>query len=343
MQHIEDDEDDEGSFTKENVNDTLDDDDDEEEKVQIDQPLGKTGLETMVKGLSSNGMTVEFKRQLSCGEYENATEKDLSLLTSKASIATMAQQIQHLPEDDKLKAALELKEQGNELFRNQKYDEALKVYLQSLSASNFGDSTSSSSGNVNTLIVPILGNMAACCLQMKEYVKVAKFCEQIIQLRPDNFKANLRKGISFYYLKEYDLSLESLKLAKSILAKIPDIENYTSSAQSVSNNSTVDQSTSFSKDEMNKLYGSIDAQDKQKLDHFLVKCRKERLEEKERLKKQKLSLQKAFASGPYALPSNNSTKSHPKTVLGTLYVLICAVFNYFIVTIKRMFRIKSKV
>lgn len=318
------------------------------------EPLCKTGLETMVKGLSGNGMNVEFKRQMGNGEYQNATEKDLGLLNSKALIASTAMKLNGMDEDSKLNTALELKLEGNELFKAKNYEMALKTYLQALSASNFGGASESSStpstdGNVDTLIVPVLGNMAACCLQINEYVKVVKFCEQILLLRPNNFKASLRKGMGFYYLKEYDLSLESLKHAQFIFTESMETNesknkgNSAQEGQDVADVCPSSDTPSLNNDFL-KLYGTIDrVVDEQKLNLYFAKCRKERLDEKERLKKQKLSLQKAFATGPYApaKPAVATLQTNLKAIIRICYGLLISVFIYIKTVLYGMFKIKS--
>ena len=72
-----------------------------------------SSLETMVNGLSNNGMKVDFQKRLDDGTLFNATEKDMSLLTSKSIIANAAQDMFHLSKNDKLKKALGMKADGN--------------------------------------------------------------------------------------------------------------------------------------------------------------------------------------------------------------------------------------
>jgi hypothetical protein len=51
-----------------------------------------------------------------------------------------------------------------------------------------------SENNVENLVIPVLCNMAACCMQLKEWAKAAMFCDQALQLRPQCIKALMRKG-----------------------------------------------------------------------------------------------------------------------------------------------------
>jgi hypothetical protein len=122
--------------------------------------------------------------------------------------------------------AIKTKDQGNELYRAQEFGKALEKYIECLTASNFGDfspkiekgtslkvlcggtrrdnecnapsSSQSSSDNVDAVIMPVLCNMAACCIQLKAWGKVVMFCNQALDLRQRCPKALMRKGWSRY-------------------------------------------------------------------------------------------------------------------------------------------------
>jgi hypothetical protein len=62
--------------------------------------------------------------------------------------------------------AIEMRKMANELYNEKKYDEALGRYMEALTASDLGTAADSQS-NIDTVIVPLLCNMSACCVQMK--------------------------------------------------------------------------------------------------------------------------------------------------------------------------------
>ncbi len=53
-------------------------------------------LETLAKGLSFEGASVEFKQRLPDGRLEDTNEKHLSLLNTRANVATLAHALQNL-------------------------------------------------------------------------------------------------------------------------------------------------------------------------------------------------------------------------------------------------------
>ena len=116
------------------------------------------------------------------------------------------------------------------MYKAQDFGKALEKYIECLTASNFGQEkparntgtslnvlcgTSSQSklsclpcnaisqdeeeedlehDNIDSVIMPVLCNMAACCIQLKAWSKAILFCNQALQLRPNCAKAWMRKG-----------------------------------------------------------------------------------------------------------------------------------------------------
>lgn len=175
--------------------------------------MATSALEIMMKNLSeASGASVEFKKQLPNGTMVDTTEKQLSYLKTQSKIASTAQLLQKLDETDRTKWAIEMKDYANELYENKYFPEALEVYVEALTASKFVDEDICNT-NVEDLIIPVLCNMAACCIQLKHWEKAAKFAEQAIKLRSNCSKALMRQGVAFFYLGEFKLSISTLKNA----------------------------------------------------------------------------------------------------------------------------------
>jgi hypothetical protein len=97
--------------------------------------------------------------------------------------------------------------------------DAMNKYTEALTASDF----SKASGNLDVLVIPVLCNLAACCIQIgdlvfkslfrtitvtfvspnrtfftsattEEYGKGVRFCDQALALKPDCGKAHMRRG-----------------------------------------------------------------------------------------------------------------------------------------------------
>merc|ERR1711969_436139 len=87
---------------------------------------------------------------------------------------------------EKLAWALERKADGNRLFAQGQYDEAVKSYLDSLMGLDFGDSEADAATTRRRHQVPILTNLAACYLHQEAWAKAAKLCTEAISLAGDD-------------------------------------------------------------------------------------------------------------------------------------------------------------
>ena len=214
-------------------------------------PVQPSPLEVMMSQLNSQSvgpggapMTVQIKRRCNDGSLIDANENQLSSLNTKARVATAAQGLATLPIEERTAWAIEMKDYANELYANGMFQEAMEKYVEALAASNFGipqtieskrvevkkdllstTSPSSSSnlqeplakecGNIDSLVAPVLCNMAACCIQLNDFAKALKFSDTVLELRPRCGKALLRRGMALMQppCQEYALAIESLRAA----------------------------------------------------------------------------------------------------------------------------------
>jgi tetratricopeptide (TPR) repeat protein len=110
---------------------------------------------------------------------------------------------------------------ANTLYADGQYEEAMEKYAEAITAADFGDVKESKSehnnrGNVETLVIPVLTNLAACCIHLKQWNKAIQFCTQAIELNPDCAKAYLRLGLAQLNLGEFSNSKISLKKALEV-------------------------------------------------------------------------------------------------------------------------------
>lgn len=161
-------------------------------------------------------MKVELKQRLDSGNIVDAGESDISLLKTKANIASIAQRLSNCStRDEKLEIALKLKSLANDMFNEASYSDALETYVECLAASSFEDDAFN---NVDSLVVPVLSNMGACCLKLKQYGKCYQFCENALKLRPNCEKVLLRCCVALLELNEYCQAQKLLNKLEKILA-----------------------------------------------------------------------------------------------------------------------------
>jgi tetratricopeptide (TPR) repeat protein len=95
----------------------------------------------------------------------------------------------------------ELKDRGNDLFRNKQYSLAKEAYTAALLIP---------STNV-TLLSTVFTNRAACSLKLQEYQSCIDDCTRALELDSSSVKALYRRALSLYELKDFSSSSQDLR------------------------------------------------------------------------------------------------------------------------------------
>jgi len=125
--------------------------------------------------------------------------------------------------EEKFDAAATRKGKGNDTFKGGKYKRALKkyekaaAYLTEYSFTNDDkEKEKSDKAKAATQRRLLLGNEAACYVQMGEWVKVRDKCKDILKDEPRNFKALLRRGRALLEMDLWEDSKKDLNLALEV-------------------------------------------------------------------------------------------------------------------------------
>jgi tetratricopeptide (TPR) repeat protein len=238
-------------------------------------PLG-----VLMDEMNKNGVSMEVKRQLKDGSLATTRPNEIATLNTKARIATTAQLLKNLNKEEKLIWAIQTKEEGNQLYKEQNFSAALDKYVEALSATDF-----ESSENVDNLVIPVLCNLSACCIQLKEWKKAYLFSEQALKLRPLCRKAKYRQGISSMNMGEYD---ESITLLSELIAE------HESSANESANGSSNNEHNETATENVSPTSMELNSNEIQKLPSLLEQARSRKRKQEFAIRKQKQALSKAF-------------------------------------------------
>ena len=165
---------------------------------------------------------------------------------------------------------------------------------------------------VQTVVVPVLCNLAACCIQLGEWNKAVSFGEQAVLLRPHCSKAQLRKGLGLLRLGEHELALRCFTLAQisasAVMSDAPGVdtnqqppENISASEHQLIDKSVNDQI--FASDEPDQVIAGsknmseLSPQDWKRLPLLITQAKRGVMQQRQYVAKQKQSLTKAFAKG----------------------------------------------
>lgn len=107
-------------------------------------------------------------------------------------------EIWQMTDGDKIDSIPKLKEEGNQLYKQRKIDEASHVYgkaLLMLEQLQLKEKAGDEEWNeLESQRIPLLSNFAQCRLSLKDYYPVINYTSQIIDKDPKNIKAWFRRG-----------------------------------------------------------------------------------------------------------------------------------------------------
>jgi len=206
-----------------NINDDIEEDYDNDD-IFDDNIItsSKSPFEAFLNGFNDgnqDGMNVQIKRKLNDGTLLDISDNTMSVLNTKSRIAANAKVINDLPLEERYKWGIEMKTFANTLFNDGNYQEAMEKYAEALTASDFGnikEGDGKNRGNVDILVTPVLTNLAACCIHLKQWNKAVQFCKQAIELNPACAKAYLRLGLGQLYLGEFTNCKSNLNKALEV-------------------------------------------------------------------------------------------------------------------------------
>ncbi|XP_060575279.1 tetratricopeptide repeat protein 9C-like [Ruditapes philippinarum] len=146
-----------------------------------------------------------------------------------------------ISDTEKLETAKKFKSDGNECHKNKDYKHAVGKYHRALlQLKGIGSAKSAGLGafmseqdmeemgysqqvpesvrvEVTKLTADCYNNLAACLLQQPNpnYTKIIEYCDNVIELTPNNVKAYYRRGLGYCNLENYEKALESFDQAET--------------------------------------------------------------------------------------------------------------------------------
>ncbi|XP_010553661.1 PREDICTED: 70 kDa peptidyl-prolyl isomerase isoform X2 [Tarenaya hassleriana] len=117
---------------------------------------------------------------------------------------------------EKIEAACRKKDEGNQLYKNQKYQRAAKKYDKAadcVEACSFGDDEEK---QVKALRVSCWLNGAACSLKLKDFPEAIRLCSKVLEIEFLNVKALYRRAQA--YIEIGDLFQAEMDIRKALEA-----------------------------------------------------------------------------------------------------------------------------
>lgn len=123
--------------------------------------------EVMAPVASDPSVSVSLQRKMENGVMLNTSDKEIAFLDMKAKVKHSAQRVARLDRQDKTKWVDEQRVQGKAAFERREYANAADLYVQALTALDFGDSPAEKAECQLNMQLPLTCNLAACMLMME--------------------------------------------------------------------------------------------------------------------------------------------------------------------------------
>eukprot|EP00755_Sulcionema_specki_P004356 Sspe_Gene.29890::Locus_14435_Transcript_1_1_Confidence_1.000_Length_1794::g.29890::m.29890/K09571/FKBP4_5; FK506-binding protein 4/5 len=125
---------------------------------------------------------------------------------------------------ERIRQALLRKDEGNALYKEKKLRRAVKKYETGLSFLKDPSEVKSASqkAEVERAKVPLLTNLAAVQLALKEYAAVVEVCSDALKIDPKNTKALFRRAKARRLRDEYELARKDFDLLLELEPQHPD-------------------------------------------------------------------------------------------------------------------------
>ncbi|KAL4427420.1 hypothetical protein ABPG74_004458 [Tetrahymena malaccensis] len=112
----------------------------------------------------------------------------------------------------------QLKNKGNEKFKQQKYDDAAQFYLEaiiSIDEERMKKLNTMQEMELKEIEINCRNNYCSVKAKQNDYLNMLTQAQAVLKLDPNNVKAKFRLGQSYYGLKKYERALEYLTEAKN--------------------------------------------------------------------------------------------------------------------------------
>ena len=171
------------------------DTDDLKSKIELlKQRLSDLRERSKKQNFIDSGKSCSHRHQCGCLGNKQAERKVVAMSTS-----------------ERLKHMHSFKEEGNTLFKANKYQGALALYEKSLIYFEYCfDGTVDECENADHLRLQCLLNAAACFLQLKMYRQCVEYCDDALEIDRCNTKAWFRRARAHRLLDKFDLAEKDL-------------------------------------------------------------------------------------------------------------------------------------
>jgi len=177
---------------------------DDEGDEEIEEAEGATAEQTNFADLLGPDCVirrVDKDRRFLCEAKPEEMQRELmTRAATQKRLGACAEHVKAMGRDEKIRWAVGLKEQANQFYQNNQFEEAARLYNDCLVALDFEGSDEQNKEVAEKLQLPVCTNLAACTIEMGRYDRCIDICNIAISVDPHCAKAYYRRGLAYYRL-----------------------------------------------------------------------------------------------------------------------------------------------
>lgn len=175
--------------------DHLEEDNDEQDDGEGEEPTSFRDL----LGPDCVIRRVDKDKKFLCNAKPEEMQKELmSRAATQKRLGACAEHVKNMKRDEKLRWAIELKDQANQFYNNMNFEEAARLYNDCLVALDLDGAPEENREVQLKLQLPVCTNLAACTIEMGRYQQCIEICDIAISVDPKCAKALYRRGLAHY-------------------------------------------------------------------------------------------------------------------------------------------------
>lgn len=147
---------------------------------------------------------VDKDKKFLCEAKPEEMQKELmSRASTQKRLGACVEHVKTMSRDEKIRWAVGLKEQANQFYQNNQFEEAARLYNDCLVALDFEGTEEQNKEVADKLQLPVCTNLAACTIEMGRYDRCIDICNIALSVDPRSAKAYYRRGLAHYRLGDH--------------------------------------------------------------------------------------------------------------------------------------------
>jgi FK506-binding protein 4/5 len=149
--------------------------------------------------------------------YGKKTSMDGKIPSNSTILYTITYESDFIPKgihiltfQEKLNFASLKKEEGNELFKEKKYDKAKRRYQKAIQCLNRNECLPEEIQKANDVLIPCWSNLAMTFLNLKNYEMVIQQCTNLLTMDPNHIKGRFRRVQGYIGIEEFEMAQTDL-------------------------------------------------------------------------------------------------------------------------------------